>query len=124
MTTEATPVHEHDAWFRPYAGVPLTEHLRLSRDRRLIGTGRHFFRYPYTPEVRQPFGRFLENMLAGGTGDAVELARMFKDILDKSGKWHVWWPKRSAWLHDFFQDEPQWEPRLRSWIARTLSSDT
>lgn len=124
MTSEATtPVHE--LWYRySSTAVPLAEHLRRSRSRRLRATGRHFFRYLYTPAVhREPFGRFLEDVLAGGTGDTVELARLFQDILDNSGTAYVGWPARSAWLHEFLQDEPQWEPRLRAWIARTLGSD-
>ena len=124
MTTEATPVLEHDPWYRhSYPGLPLAEHLRRSRHRRLIATGRHFFRHPYTPEVRKPFGRFLENMLAGGTGDSVELARLFQGILDHSGTTYRYWPARSAWLQDFLRDEPHWEPRLRTWITRILGSN-
>ena len=83
MTTEATPVPLPS--YRTYSStaVPLAEHLRRRRFHRLVATGRQFFRDPYTSAVhREPFGRLLENVLAGGTGETVELARLFRDLLN------------------------------------------
>lgn len=125
MTTEATPVLSPSYHGYYYSGgVPLAEHLRWGQRRRLMSAGRHFFRSTYTSEVhRKPFIRFLENMLAGGTGDSAELASLFKGLLDSNGVIDRRWLHRSAWMQSFFQDEPHWEPRLRAWIAKTLGID-
>ena len=123
MTTEATPAPLPS--YRTYSStaVPLAQHLRRSRYRRLAATGRHFFRSPYASAVhREPFSRFLENVLAGGTGDSVELARLFKGLLDSDGVIDRRWLHRSTWIQSFLRDEPHWEPRLRARIARTLGS--
>lgn len=122
ITTEATPIltpsyHGHYC----ATGLPLAEHLKRGQRRRLMSAGRHFFRNPYAPEVhRKPFVRFLENMLAGGTGDAVELASLFKGLLDSDGVIDRRWLHRSIWMQAFLRDEPHWEPRLWAWITKTL----
>jgi hypothetical protein len=28
-----------------------------------------------------------------------------------------WWEKKHKWLRAFFRDEPEWEERVRAWIA-------
>jgi hypothetical protein len=107
--------------------VPLgmaIERLHGQRDER---TGWKFFRMEYQSEAhREAFAAFLTSLTAGTSDESARLARLFSEILDPPAGHHVWSPadqynlRRHSWLEAFFEDEPQWEPRLRAWVERLV----
>ncbi len=109
-------------WTNPTLG----EHVQQALEKRVQRVAWNFFKHPYdTDRHRQPFARFLAALTAGRRGHSGEMARRFGLILDAPmradpGPVRVWPPSLSQnhqWLSAFFADEPDWKPKLRSWIA-------
>ena len=66
--------------------------------------------------------RILASQVDGRTENSRRLALYLKELMDPSRKytWNIeqyWWQKKQEWLRAFFQDEPGWELRVRTWIA-------
>jgi len=120
-------------WTRQGGAVPLGEWVRWKRATRLHRIAWNFFKEPYdSPCHRLPFARFLASLTEGRSAYAAELAAIFRGVLagqgpmDQSGdfsRYHRFGDDAPAWLHQFFRDEPAWEPRLRAWIAGTRQHD-
>lgn len=106
-------------------GTPsVRERVRLQRQARLWRTGwDRFFRRPFDPAAdRRPFRRFLESIMEGRSGQAVELARYFRSILapPRRGRGAEGVESTTArWLRQYFADDAALEARFRRWIART-----
>jgi hypothetical protein len=88
---------------------------------RIRRTAWNFFREPYdSTRHRERFAKFLASQIDGTTENSRRLALLFQAALSgpqgynsRSGSWG----HRRDWLQDFFRDEPDWERRLRAWIA-------
>lgn len=106
---------------------PLVEALEGRRSRDVNAIAFNYFKDPYSSEDhREPFARFLADVVAGGTGDSQALASLFRETLElpesincAAGRQHQR-SLRSGWMHKFFADEPDWETRLREWIESSL----
>ena len=77
---------------------------------------------------RERFVAFLNTLIEGGTAYSRELAFFFNQLLEPPEMPvqvdHVsvpsgfpFSPAPRVWLRSFFRDEPEWERRLRAWIA-------
>ena len=101
--------------------------VRRRIDSRIERTAWNFFKDPYNSSLdRARFARFLASQVDGHTKQSRNLALLFKEVLYGSADvrsmgrlqfWRADGQRHQAWLRAFFQDEPEWEGRLRTWIA-------
>lgn len=118
-------VPSHMKW--KWGVEPLRDRVERKIEERAFLTGYvAHFRGPYTPEEhRAPFERFLSAMMEGRGRGSRELAWRFEALLDpeweEEGYRHIIAERR--WLYAFLRDAPEWEPRLRAWIARVTADE-
>jgi hypothetical protein len=110
-------------WIVVPLGEVVARRLRLRWERRAI----KFFNHKYwAPRDRERFVAFLTSLTSAPSQYTHELVEMFDGTLearsekglpnstrqyDRFGRW------RKQYLHGFFRDEPEWEERVRAWIA-------
>jgi hypothetical protein len=100
--------------------VPMGEAIRRRLEGRVYRTARtKFFSHKYNGDAdRLRFSRFLAAQVVSETDNSRRLAMHFKDILYLFGvNGSRYWQWHYDWLRAFLQDEPEWEDRLRTWIA-------
>lgn len=109
--------------------VPLGEHVAERLRTRKKRVGWNFFHAPYrSSRHRESFVAFLGALIQGKSGDAVALAERFRGYLDPGPlpvnhiERYRWNFNRhmNRWFQAFFEDEPEWEPRLRDWVERLI----
>jgi hypothetical protein len=112
--------------------MPLAEWVQHRQRARIRRTCWNYFKHPYqSGHDRERFAAFLSTLTMGLTAYARELALFFNQFLeppeipvepDPPGRalGHGVLPGPQLWLRSFFQDEPEWERRLRAWIARAV----
>lgn len=119
----------HHKWHGRYSStaIVMEEWLADRRRRRVDQTARNFFKDEYDPaEDREPFSRFLADVMSGGTQDSVELARLFRELLEldpfekAARRRFPVWPPRALWLRAYLRDRPDMEAPLRGWIEAML----
>jgi hypothetical protein len=124
-----------ESWGDP---VPLGIWVKDRQFRRIYRTAWNFFKVPYTSNLhRDSFKAFLQIVTKGRTIYSGRLAQLFSELLSSSAKQgrsefdgiysyqdkiskqeyqsKTHW--KSDWLRAFLKDEPEWEERLRAWIA-------
>jgi hypothetical protein len=108
--------------------IRLKEAVQYRLEGRARRVGWNFFKQPYSSQKhRVPFIAFLRTLLADTKSEhAREVARtlslVFVPPVDRRA-WAWGGPQKWAWLQAFFRDEPEWEPRLRAWIAHWETSE-
>ncbi len=104
-----------------YRVEPMGDVIKQRLDWRISSTAHHFFMYKYTSSRdRDHFIGFLSASVEGRTENSRRLAMHFKDVLSHSPEVDLpnyWHRRKQQWLKAFFQDEPEWEERLHTWIA-------
>jgi hypothetical protein len=114
---------------RKWRVVSLAEWAQQVHKARVSRTCWNYFKNPYqSGRDRERFMAFLDTLTEGGTAYSRELAFFFNQLLEPpeipvqadfigppSG--FPFSPGPRAWLRAFFRDEPEWEFRLRAWIA-------
>ena len=112
---------------RKWPVAPMGEVVRKRLEARAVKTAWNFFKRPYnsSPDQRR-FSRFLASQLEGHSDHSQELALLFQKALlgpvnaERSAGPQFGvpnWEMYQDWLYAFFKDEPEWEVRLRTWIA-------
>ena len=105
------------------AATPMGEVIQRRTEGRILRGLRNFLRHDYnTMTNREQFAAFLSSQVGGRTENSRILALCLRDVMDpaydgilyRSGWLHT---RGGRWLRAFFQDEPEWEERLRTWIA-------
>lgn len=101
---------------RPYK---LKEWVENRLEGRVKLAGDRYFAEPYNSAAhRKKFTKHLQTVLSGRSATSAVVARFYEDVLDPSNleaeKHHA---KRRLWLQAFFEDEPEYELKLRVWIA-------
>jgi len=87
--------------------TPLGEVVTRKLDRRIKRAGWNFFKRPYQSEHdRQPFCAFVSALTEGASETSAAVAAQFQQRLDD----------HDPWMLAFFEDEPDWRPRLAAWI--------
>lgn len=105
--------------------VPLGEAVQARLVRRRDRIGWNFFKRGYSSDLhRERFVAFLEPTVAGLTEESYEISLIFREIIDgeeltggEPGTEHPNLLARREWLCAFFEDAPEWETKLRDWIA-------
>lgn len=105
-------------------GTPtVRERVRLKREARIWKAGwDQFFRRPFDPEAdHRPFRRFLESIMRGRSGQAIELARYYRAVLlsPRGRDAHGVTGRTARWLHQYFAQDAALEARFRRWVAQT-----
>jgi hypothetical protein len=103
--------------------MSLRELIAVRRDNQVWRAVWHFVHEPYESEKhRLRFAAFLASLPDQSTPYAQAAARLFGLLTEPpANNWR--WESRTVtregprWLRAFFADEPEWEPRLRAWIA-------
>jgi len=92
---------------------------------RIYRTAWNYFKKPYNSELhRQEFCGFLTAITTGQKGRTLELAHFINQYLNPPemeiqveedfGIYNM--ELRRRWLKAFFEDEPEWEQRVRGWV--------
>ncbi len=109
---------------RKWGAVPLSKWVADQKEMRLRRTAWNFFKRPYDREMdQQRFSRFLATITQGRTAASREIAKHFGEMLappDPSKPPyhpHIAEPLPREWLAAFLADTPEWDQRLRAWIA-------
>ncbi len=82
-----------------------------------------FFRHEYNSvRDRERFADFLAAQVRGRTETSRNLALYLNKLMYPPPQYENkylprFWEKNQQWFRSFFQDEPEWEVRLRTWIA-------
>jgi hypothetical protein len=113
-----------------HGNIPLGQWVNDKLEKRLAYVGNNIGAKIRAESYRRRLIPFLESLLAGRRGHAVEIARYFAMVLDglpnggrasdtsRSSNFLVW--RSPVWnraLIDLFDEQPEWEARLRAWIA-------
>src|SRR6185436_5879905 len=110
---------------RKWGVVPLGEWVQGRLHMRVYRTAWNFFKRPYQPELhRERFIAFLNQLTQEHTASTRQIAQLFAELLEPpepitQADYIAQADRRSAWLRAFLQDVPEWDARLRTWIART-----
>jgi hypothetical protein len=93
----------------------------MTLNKRASRIGWNYFKEPYeTRKHRQKFIRFLESNILNSSRMAKRYAAFFESVLDRADRSYT---KQNRWLREFFEDEPEWENRLKAWI-REINQET
>jgi hypothetical protein len=108
------------------------DQVRQRITNRLVRTAWNFFKNQYdSKRDRERFAAFLTSVVSGRSIHSQSLASLFRQAIEDEGPagklhqevdyaihlWPVPWSRWHDWLSAFFEDEPDWEQRLRRWIA-------
>ena len=121
---EENPMSVRRQRVRKLGVLPFGEVLRRRKEKRLEGTMHNFLSGSYYPIYgREHFAAFLSSQVGGRTEKSRMLAQYLQELMDIPQKYvrtveqYWWWEKKREWLLAFFRDEPEWEERVRAWIA-------
>lgn len=100
---------------RPYK---LKEWVKNRLEGRVKFAGDRYFAESYNSAAhRKRFRKHLQTILSGRSATSAAVARFYKDVLNpqnlEAEKNHA---RRRIWLKAFFEDEPDYELKLRVWI--------
>jgi hypothetical protein len=116
--------------------VPLGESVRQALRHRAYRVGWNLTKRAYDPaRHRERAVAFMEGLTAGRTSRLREVALYWQAALEAPpdvqwpwmgvvSVWHPgkrYHPGRACWLQGFLADQPEWEPRLREWVAAVLA---
>ena len=101
---------------RPYK---LKEWVENRLDNRVKFAGDRYFAEAYNSAAhRVRFRKYLQTILSGRSAISAAVAAFYEDLLNPPNleveKYHA---RRRLWLQAFFKDEPEYELKLRVWIA-------
>jgi hypothetical protein len=118
-----------------HANIPLGQWVNDKLENRLSFVGRNIGTKIYREPYRLRLIPFLESVAAGCGGHSVELAVRFQPLLDDLAEpdrlqrrdrrqlqvvsWVDGWCRA---LRELFAEQPEWETKLRAWIAQTSPS--
>ncbi len=96
--------------------------IKRRREERVIRAIRNFLKEDYdSARDRDEFVAFLSSQVGGRTENSRMLAACLRDVIDANYaaiRYDGWLNTHEGkWLSAFFHDEPEWEERLRTWIA-------
>jgi hypothetical protein len=102
---------------------PMGDVIKRRREEHVISAVRKFLKEDYdSVRDQEKFAAFLSSQVGGRTENSRILASCLSDVIDPKltairydGGWLNTYGGK--WLRAFFQDEPEWEERLRTWIA-------
>jgi hypothetical protein len=127
----APVLRRKSTWTRRHGVVPLGRWVRMTLATRLHRTDWNFFKEPFVRERHYArFAAFLATLPEGTSNTSHDLACMFEAVLNGQDPLDQWQGHKflgrpmgsnpAQWLRAFLQDAPEWEPRLRAWIAGPL----
>ena len=112
-----------------YGGAsPLRDWVDRQWEQRVTTTAHNFFKRSYDEDLHgERFAAFLAILIEGKSSYSRRLAVIFNEALsdplshhdDVPENWRH--PFRHQWMAAFFARHPEWEPRLRGWIANRLA---
>lgn len=119
-----------------HASIPLGQWVNDKLEKRLYFVGVNIGFRIEDERFRRRLVPFLESLVSGRYGHSVELARRFAHVLDKPShySWRVKtdrffgldvWRDR-IWLRaltELFEEQPEWEAKLRAWIAEVAPAE-
>lgn len=114
----------HRRVVRKWGTESLGERVAERRRRRIEHMAYNLFSEPHTLEVHRRFHAFLMALTTGTSPFTREAAAFFRLLLDPQGsayhdqRLQYLIVARRHWLWEFLRDEPEWEERLRAWVAR------
>jgi hypothetical protein len=112
-----------------YGVRSLREKIAWRFERRVEEIGWNFFKNRYDRQRHhEAFANFLRALTDSKTRSEYsrKVALLFRDMmdppprrttLDPAWRWNM---RHNQWLRNFFQDEPEWETRLRAWISTNV----
>jgi hypothetical protein len=111
------------------SALPLRAWIERQRERRIVSTAHSFFKRPYDQTLHgERFAAFLASVIEGKTPYARQLAIFLSNLLPDPLP-HAWPTPHNgrrdmnrAWLAAFLVDYPDWEQRVRRWIAQRLAA--
>jgi hypothetical protein len=111
------------------ARLPLRAWIERQRERRIVSTAHNFFKRPYDRTLHgERFAAVLASVIDGKTPYARQLAIFLNNLLPDPLP-HSWPTAQNgrrdmnrAWLAAFLADYPDWEQRVRRWIAQRLAA--
>ena len=104
---------------RSFDIITVRERVQTQLDQRRIRQAWSYFKQPYNSKLhRQDFVYFLSLLVESKSVQAGRAALEIRNWLypspaDYYYRWNQW---HYEWLQRFFQDEPEWELRLKNWI--------
>ena len=97
----------------------IKEWVKNRLEGRVRFAGHRYFAKPYNSAAhRKSFRKHLQTIISGRSANSAVVARFYEEVLNPSNleteNYHA---KRRLWLQAFFEDEPEYELKLRVWIA-------
>ena len=109
------------------AVVSLGVWIKFRMQLRARHTAGKIFRSPYSEDSRQRFSRFLATVTEDDSDMAREIAQYFHELLNPRTilrpTIYINDADKCEWLIRFLADTPEWDQRLRGWIATMLSEN-